>query len=102
AEPELRTAGSVRRLSAREAERHIPVRLRGVVTFFDEALFSRFIQDDTGGIYLDVSTNLPPLIPGQLVEIEGVTGAGEFAPIVVPRRVEVLGQAALPAAHPAS
>ncbi len=92
----------MRRLTVQEAERHIPVRLRGVVTFFDEALYSRFIQDDTGGIYLDTFTNIPPLTPGQLVEIEGVTAAGEFAPVVVPKRATVLGTAPLPVARPTS
>ncbi len=99
---ELRTVSSVRRLTAQEAGRHIPVRLHGVVTFFDEALYSRFIQDETGGIYLDTSTNVPTLTPGQVVEIEGVTGAGEFAPIVVPQRATIVSEAPLPTARPTS
>ena len=89
---ELQKAEQVRRLTTQEAERHVPVRLRGVVTFFDEGLYSHFVQDDTAGIYLNTSTNLPPLVPGQLVEVEGVTGAGEFAPVVLPSLVKVLGQ----------
>ena len=44
---ELRTAEEVRRLTADQAALGLPVRLRGVVTFFDERLFSRFLQDDT-------------------------------------------------------
>ena len=99
---ELQKAEQVRRLTTPEAERHIPVRLRGVVTFFDEGLYSHFVQDDTAGIYLTTSTNLPPLVAGQLVEVEGVTGAGEFAPVVIPSGVKVLGEAPLPAAQPAS
>ena len=99
---ELQKAEQVRRLTTQEAERHVPVRLRGVVTFFDEGLYSHFVQDDTAGIYLNTSTNLPPLVPGQLVEVEGVTGAGEFAPVVLPSLVKVLGQAPLPTAQPAS
>jgi hypothetical protein len=99
---ELQQAEQVRRMTIQEAERHIPVRLRGVVTFFDPALYSHFVQDDTAGIYLTTSTNLPPLVAGQLVEVEGVTGAGEFAPVVIPIRVKVLGEAPLPAAQPAA
>jgi PAS domain S-box-containing protein len=99
---ELRTAQQVRSLTAEQAQQSIPVRLRGVVTFFDEELFSRFIQDDTAGIYLKESTNTPGLIPGQIVEVEGVTSAGEYAPIVVPGKVRVVGQAELPVASPAS
>lgn len=47
---ELRTAAEVRRLTPEQAEKGLPVRLRGVVTFHDGALFSRFVQDDTAGI----------------------------------------------------
>ena len=65
APPEITTADAVRRLSANEAGLRSPVRLRGVVTFFDENLFSRFIQDETAGIYLNPSTNTPALKPGQ-------------------------------------
>src|SRR5690242_3416717 len=65
---ELRTAAAVRGLTVEQAQQRAPVRLRGVVTFFDETLYSRFIQDDTAGIYLRESTNTPPLSPGQLVE----------------------------------
>ncbi len=96
----LRTATAVRALSVEQARQQLPVRLRGTVTFFDEALFSRFIQDATAGIYLRESTNTPPLLPGQIVEVEGTTSPGEYAPIVVPSRVAVVGSAALPAAKP--
>lgn len=97
-EQELRTAAEVRRLTVAQAQEGTPVRLRGVVTFFDEVLYSRFVQDDTAGIYLRESTNTPALLPGQLVEVEGITSPGEYAPIVEPRRVTVIGTAPLPAA----
>lgn len=97
---ELQTAAAVRALPLEQAQLHRPVKLRGVVTFFDERLFSRFIQDDTAGIYLFYSTNTPQLRPGQWVEVEGTTSPGEYAPIVVPGAVRVLGNAAWPAAKP--
>ena len=93
---ELRTASAVRDLTVDQAQQKMRVRLRGVVTFFDETLFSRFIQDDTAGIYLRDSTNTPPLVPGQLVEVEGTASPGEYAPIVVPERVRVVGEVSLP------
>lgn len=92
----LDTAAAVRSLSVDEAQQRRPVRLRGVVTFFDESLYSRFIQDDTAGIYLRESTNTPALRPGQLVEVEGVSSPGEYAPIIVPVRVSIVGAAPLP------
>ena len=73
-----------------------------MVTFYDERLYSRFVQDETAGIYLQEMTNGPALRPGQLVEIEGQTGAGEYAPIVIPRSVKVLGEGTMPAAKPVS
>ncbi len=96
----MRTAAEVRGLSVEQAQHHHPVRLRGVVTFFDETLFSRFLQDTTAGIYLQASTNTPPLRPGQIVEVEGTTSPGEYAPIVNPGRVRVLGEGPLPTPKP--
>ena len=86
----------MRGLTVAEAQQKLPVRLRGVVTFFDEELYSRFLQDDTAGIYLQYSTNTPALVSGQVIEVEGTTSPGEYAPIVVPDRVRVVGQGPLP------
>lgn len=96
----LTTAAAVRNLSATEAAQKHPVKLRGVVTFHDEALFSRFLQDETAGIYLLELTNMPALSPGQLVEVEGTTGPGEYAPVVQPTSVKVVGAGTMPAARP--
>ncbi|HEX5218045.1 MAG TPA: sensor histidine kinase [Verrucomicrobiae bacterium] len=95
---ELHTAAEVRGLTVQQAQEGLPVRLRGTVTFFDEALFSRFIQDDTAGIYLRESTAIPPLQPGQVVEVVGTTSPGEYAPVIVPQSVTIVGQAELPPA----
>jgi len=95
----IRTAAEVRGLTSEEANRHYPVKLQGVVTFFDEVLFYQFFQDETAGIYLQ-QTNLPTLLPGQWVTVEGVTSAGEFAPVVTPRLITILGTKAIPPATP--
>jgi PAS domain S-box-containing protein len=96
----IQTAAEVRGLTSAEAGRHYPVRLRGVVTFFDESLFYQFFQDETAGIYLQQQTNLPVMRPGEWVEIKGETSAGEFAPVVTPRLITILGTNAIPAATP--
>lgn len=96
----LTTVAAVRSLSAEEAKRHHPVKLRGVVTFCDETLYSRFIQDETAGIYLQELTNMPALLPGQVVEVEGTTEPGEYAPVILPTSVKVVGTGELPAAKP--
>ena len=97
---ELRTAAAVRRLTVEEAKQQRPVRLRGVVTFFEESLFSRFIQDETAGIYLFDSGLPVHFVPGQVVEVGGTTSPGEYAPIVVPTWSRLVGEAPLPAPKP--
>jgi signal transduction histidine kinase len=99
---ELRTVQAIRELTVAQTEQKIPVHLRGVVTFFDEQLYSRFIQDDTAGIYLQFPTNIGPpmLVSGQQVEVSGLCSPGEYAPVVVVARVQVVGTAPLPAPKP--
>ncbi len=101
---ELRTAEQVRQLTPEQAAQQYPVRLRGVVTFFDQAHYFRFMQDDTAGIYffLGDGPDNPPLAAGQLIELEGEVSAGEFAPIVTPSRIQILGAGAFPATKPAT
>ena len=97
---ELRTVAAIRQLTVEQTRQKIPVHLQGVVTFFDERLYSHFIQDDTAGIYLQFPTNVgpPALSPGQLVEVTGTCSPGEYAPVVVVDHVQAVGQAPLPAA----
>lgn len=78
------------------------MRLRGVVTFYDESLFSRFIQDETAGIYLQFPANIgpPQLVPGQVVEVTGTGSPGEYAPVVVVDKLTVVGEMPLPEAKP--
>lgn len=96
---ELTTALQVRQLTAQQADQHLPVRLRGTVTFFDAKLFSRFIQDDTSGIYLRESNIKRALVPGEIVEVEGTTTRGEYAPSIKPSQIRVVGEGQLPAAN---
>ena len=97
---ELRTAGQVRQLTLEQAARHLPVRLQGTLSFFDGNLFAGFFQDDTAGIYLvyDRVVNPPPLKTGQKIQIEGETSPGEFAPVVVLKKITSLGDGIFPTA----
>jgi signal transduction histidine kinase/urease beta subunit len=97
---ELHTAAAVRSLTVEQAQAKVRVKLRGVVTFFDSNLYSRFIQDETAGIYL-YDSGLPVYFaPGEIVEVEGTSSAGEYAPIVVPERITAVGKSALPVPRP--
>jgi PAS domain S-box-containing protein len=99
---EMRTAEEIRQLTREQATHQNPVHLRGVVTFFDQKNYFRFIQDDTAGIYfyLDDSPDNPPLAAGQLVELDGEVSPGEYAPIVIPSHIQILGAGTFPPAKP--
>ncbi|HXB60010.1 MAG TPA: ATP-binding protein [Candidatus Acidoferrales bacterium] len=94
---ELRTIAAVRDLTVEQASEHRRVRLQGVVTFYEENFFSRYLQDDTAGIYLsDAGLPVMHLLPGEFVEVTGFTAPGEYAPSVVPQSITVLGRTSLP------
>jgi signal transduction histidine kinase len=99
---ELTTAASVRALTLEQARQKQRVRLRGVVTFFEPGIASRFMQDDSAGIYLQGTATSVDLVPGDLIEVAGVSGPGEYAPMVIPEQVTVLGKGRLPEPKPVS
>lgn len=96
----LRTAAQVRTLTPQQAAAHRPVRLQGVVTYWE--VYLRFLQDESAGIYLLENTNLLAATPGQIIEVEGVTSPGEYAPIIVATATRLVADGRLPAAQPVS
>jgi hypothetical protein len=94
--PTLTHANQIRRLSPEQAALGYPVRIRGVITM-DAPAPDFFVQDATAGIYAEgsVSPRYSHLL-GQLVEVEGVTGPGKFAPVIRERSLRVLGKGVLP------
>lgn len=90
----LTTARQVHCLSAPEAAQAFPVRLRGVVTFYDpyqEGHKALFIADATGSIFVAPGeAKLPPLHAGSVVVVDGVTDPGGFAPIVSNPQIRLL------------
>jgi signal transduction histidine kinase/CheY-like chemotaxis protein len=93
-----RTA-DVRSLSIEDAKRGYPVRLRAVVTYYDKYHNNLIVQDDSGGIYVRTSRAkpVPMLVAGNLIDLRGVSGPGDFAPVIADPRITVLGTAPLPA-----
>ncbi len=91
----LNRVAQIRSLTAEVAARGLPVRLRAVVTFSDPSSRDLFVQDSTGGIYVESETPLN-FERGQEIELAGSTGAGDFAPVVQKPQVRVLGRGALP------
>ena len=95
--PVLTTVHAVHRLPQHEAKRGYPLRLRAVVTYFNVNGQQLVVQDETAGIYVYAGdSKIPVLRVGELVELEGISGPGDFAPIVTSPRVRVIGRQALP------
>ena len=95
--PTLTTATQVHSLSEDQARMSYPVHLRAVVTFFSPVGNVLTVQDDTDGIYVSVgAAEIPPLRGGQLVEVEGFSGPGDFAPVIASPRIRILGEQAMP------
>ena len=94
----LRKVRQIHDLTVEEASEARAVHLRGVVTYYDKGNDMMFVQDDTGGIYMP-PIQLPDNLvhTGDLVEVDGATGPGEYAPVVSSPRVKVVGRAAMPA-----
>ncbi len=98
----LQLVSQIRSLTPETAGLERPVRLKGVITFWDYPGNDLcFFADASGGI--DVSLHGikvdASIHAGDQVVISGVTGAGEFAPVVKNPHFQVTGQAPLPA-HP--
>jgi signal transduction histidine kinase/CheY-like chemotaxis protein len=101
----LTSAAAVQALSAEEAAARRPVQLRARVMVHDPAWSLLFVQDATAGIFVvtrGMGRPMPACRPGDLVEIAGETGPGDFAPVVAAQQIVVAGHEPLPAARPVS
>jgi hypothetical protein len=56
--PLLASAQQVRELKPDEAQKSLPARLRGVITYYDPLYNNLFLQDATAGIFVLMNTNL--------------------------------------------
>ena len=92
----LTQTGQIRALSPAEAARNLPVRLKGVITYYNPAVPDIFLQDDAGGLYAELAKPVPGLALGDLVMMEGMTSAGDFSPMVFGRNVVRQGTGVLP------
>jgi signal transduction histidine kinase len=92
--PTLTAAEKIRWLKRDEANKHYPVKLRGVITYIGSTKRSANLQDETGGIFLwnfNLATNFSNVNMGDFCEVEGVTDGGRFSPQVLPQKVTILG-----------
>ena len=102
--PTLTTATAVRHLTVAESQRGCRVRIKSaVVLIYDTVWGMLFVHDATGIVYVNMKGQPElPIRSGHLVEVEGVSGAGEYAPVIDRPVVRVIGEAPLPPARPLS
>ena len=109
--PTLTSVRAVHSLSAAEAKRALPVRLRAIVTYYDPFIDHRhaamFIDDSTAGIFVNVplgaaaASEQPRM--GSEVEVTGVSAPGDFAAVVAEPHIRILKRVAqFPHAEPVS
>jgi signal transduction histidine kinase len=80
----LRLAEQIRDLNPEAADRHLPVKLRGVVTWSHSSTPFAYVLDASGGIrVVNPKWDEPNTAkPGTIVLLEGVTSEGGFVPMV--------------------
>ncbi len=110
AQAPLTNVADIRALPREVAARHLPVKVRGVVSFAYRAKAQSFVLHDINqGIWVNVvdavktgslkPDDLPePRKRGMLLEVEGVTAPGGFAPVILPNHIRIVGTATPPAA----
>jgi signal transduction histidine kinase/CheY-like chemotaxis protein len=100
--PALTTGVQVRNLTIAESRRGYPVHLKSAVVLIYDPLWGMlYLHDATGTVYANLKGRPElPLRSGQLVEVEGVTAIGEYAPIIDRPVVRVIGEAPLPPTRP--
>jgi len=97
----ITTASQIRSMTIEQAKQGRLLHLKGVITYYDPEEPDLFIQDSSGGIWVNlegVKLNIP-LSAGDLVEIQGVTEAPDFAPQVGRPAFKVVARAPLPVAR---
>jgi len=109
--PRISNLQDIRNLSRKDASLGLPVRLRAVVTYDNPEKYGPLVVSDaTAGIYVmlgapgnpNFETELPEgaehIPEGTELEIEGITGPGGYAPVIVAHRIRITGEAPVPEA----
>ena len=98
--PVLSTVAQIKTLTSEIASQQFPASIRGVVIATLPAFIrGAVVQDSTKGVFVSMS-DLPQetklLERGEFCQVDGVTGPGLFAPIIVASRITHLGAGQLP------
>ena len=94
----VRSARELHALPYRVAAHHQPVRFRAVVTYAAPPLL--FVQDTTDGVFAYAPSVNQTLKAGDLVDLDGNSVAGDFAPSLGRPNIKIVGRSPLPAPDP--
>ncbi len=94
---DIRTLSDLKHLSVAEASAHHHVSVRAVVTYFDPNWGLMFVQDRTAAAFVNVFALNLRLKAGDLVDISGLSGAGDYAPVIMDPAVSFVGHGSFPA-----
>jgi signal transduction histidine kinase len=105
----------IRSLPRERLAQGLPVKIQGVVTFsvpeprgnlviFDgkESIFVSLDHDAVTQVIEHNQDNVHNFQPGTLIEVQGCTGAGDYAPVLYPQQIQILGTGKLPPYVPVS
>ncbi len=99
--PTLATARAVHNLTHAQAQLHYPVHLRAVCVVCFAEWHGFWVHDGISGVYVETKNHVEltaAIHPGVVLDIEGVSGPGEFQPIVNQATLHIVGQRPLPPA----
>lgn len=91
----------IRNLTTIDASKNLPVHLTGIVTYYDANRQNLFISENGYGIAV-VSSQSMNLIPGDRVEVTGITMPGDGLPYISKTKIKVLGNGPQPIPMPLS
>jgi PAS domain S-box-containing protein len=83
-------------MTPQEAGRAYPVSIRAVVTYYNFSAGDLFIQDSSAGIWVNPEKESRELHAGELVEVTGVSGPGDFSSEIEHASFRALGEASMP------
>ena len=91
----ITTAAAVHNQSRADAARHRSVHLIATVTYYDPVRHLLFVEDKSGGVYIDTSKPYP-LHPGDLIDVVGTTEPSFHGNVAVDPTIRLIGQSVLP------
>ncbi|HEV3200953.1 MAG TPA: response regulator [Bryobacteraceae bacterium] len=93
----LTNVAQIRALTEEQARQKYPIHLKGVITYHAPEYQVTFFQDETGGIFVWIEQSDLQISVGSVVEVDGNTTPGDFAPSIEHATIRALGRTTLPA-----